>query len=230
VTLRRPRLRLEWRRHWQLSNSRGPDTLAGVVASISGSVRAGTVPEAARFGRVAAIAIPPRALRELPPEPFAGKIVVDATNHYPDHDGRFPELDGSDISSSAALASLLPRARVVKAFNTLYFRRNRNRIAARRAPRRRLTDDDRRGTRWSSSRQTNIRRSGSGQAPTRVLTGAMSRPTRHSGMHEREEISMSDETVSARIERLVDEEHTLRTREQSDSTIDPWPAAPTSTP
>ncbi|HEY6592274.1 MAG TPA: NAD(P)-binding domain-containing protein [Actinomycetota bacterium] len=34
-----------------LSNSRGPDTLTGLVASIQGDVRAGTVAEAARFGR-----------------------------------------------------------------------------------------------------------------------------------------------------------------------------------
>jgi predicted dinucleotide-binding enzyme len=106
-----------------LSNSRGPDTLADVVASIPGRVSAGTVTDAARFGDVVAIAIPPRALRDLPPEPFDGKIVVDANNHYPDDDGPFPELDGSDLGSSAVLASLLPGARVVKAFNTLYFKR-----------------------------------------------------------------------------------------------------------
>ncbi|MFL6294518.1 MAG: NAD(P)-binding domain-containing protein, partial [Actinomycetes bacterium] len=41
-----------------LSNSRGPDTLTGVVASVQGDVRAGTVAEAARFGEVVAVAIP----------------------------------------------------------------------------------------------------------------------------------------------------------------------------
>jgi hypothetical protein len=49
-----------------LSNSRGPDTLAGLVASIQGDVRAGTVAEAARFGEVVAVAIPLRAIRDLP--------------------------------------------------------------------------------------------------------------------------------------------------------------------
>jgi 8-hydroxy-5-deazaflavin:NADPH oxidoreductase len=106
-----------------LSNSRGPETLAAVIAAFGGSVRAGSVPEAARFGDVVAIAIPPRALRDLPAGPFAGKIVIDVNNYYPEHDGPFPELDGSDLSSSQALASLLPGARVVKAFNTLYFER-----------------------------------------------------------------------------------------------------------
>jgi predicted dinucleotide-binding enzyme len=106
-----------------LSNSRGPDTLADLVASIPGPVRAGTVSEAARFGGVVAIGVPPRALRDLPPEPFDGRIVIDANNYYPDVDGPFPELDGASRSSSAVLASLLPGARVVKAFNTLYFQR-----------------------------------------------------------------------------------------------------------
>jgi 8-hydroxy-5-deazaflavin:NADPH oxidoreductase len=106
-----------------LSNSRGPETLAAVVSALGGSVRAGTVREAARFGDVVAIAIPPRALRDLPAGPFAGKIVIDVNNYYPEQDGPFPELDGSHLSSSQALASLLPGARIVKAFNTLYYER-----------------------------------------------------------------------------------------------------------
>jgi 8-hydroxy-5-deazaflavin:NADPH oxidoreductase len=53
-----------------LSNSRGPDTLTDLVASIQSDVLAGTVPEAARFGEVVAVAIPLRAIRDLPPEPW----------------------------------------------------------------------------------------------------------------------------------------------------------------
>jgi 8-hydroxy-5-deazaflavin:NADPH oxidoreductase len=75
-----------------LSNSRGPETLAGVVASIAGDVRAGTLSEAARFGDMAAVAIPVPAIRDLPPEPFAGKIVIDANNYYPEPGKRVREL------------------------------------------------------------------------------------------------------------------------------------------
>jgi 8-hydroxy-5-deazaflavin:NADPH oxidoreductase len=103
-----------------LSNSRGPDTLDGVVASIEGSVRAGTVEEAVRFGDLAAVAIPTQAIRDLPPEPFAGKLAIDANNYYPDPDWRLPELDADEVTSSELLASLLPGATVVKAFNTIY--------------------------------------------------------------------------------------------------------------
>jgi 8-hydroxy-5-deazaflavin:NADPH oxidoreductase len=103
-----------------LSNSRGPETLDDVVASIEGDVRAGTVDEAARFGDLAAVAIPTQAIRELPSEPLAGKVVVDANNYYPERDWRLPELDADEVTSSELLASLLPGATVVKAFNTIY--------------------------------------------------------------------------------------------------------------
>jgi predicted dinucleotide-binding enzyme len=106
-----------------LSNSRGPDTLDEVVASIEGDVRAGTVADAARFGDLVAVAIPTQAIRELPPEPFAGKLVIDANNYYPEPDWRLPELDADEVTSSELLASLLPGATVVKAFNTIYFGR-----------------------------------------------------------------------------------------------------------
>ena len=78
-----------------LSNSRGPDTLAEVVASIEGNVRAGTV----------AVAIPPRAILDLPLAPFAGKIVVDANNYFPEFHGQFPELAADQITARSASAS-----------------------------------------------------------------------------------------------------------------------------
>jgi 8-hydroxy-5-deazaflavin:NADPH oxidoreductase len=118
-----------------LSNSRGPDTIVDLIASIQdpsarpsgserrGTVRAGTVSEAARFGPLAAVAVPPRAIPHLPPEPFAGRIVIDVNNYYPEPGGRLPELDADETTSSELLASVLPRATVVKAFNTTYFGR-----------------------------------------------------------------------------------------------------------
>jgi 8-hydroxy-5-deazaflavin:NADPH oxidoreductase len=106
-----------------LSNSRGPDTLADLVASIQGDVRAGTVAEAARFGEVVAVAIPLQAIWDLPPEPFAGKLVIDANNYFPQRDGHIPELDADQTTSSELLASLLRGATVVKAFNTVFFQR-----------------------------------------------------------------------------------------------------------
>jgi predicted dinucleotide-binding enzyme len=106
-----------------LSNSRGPDTLTAVVTSIQGDVRAGTVAETARFGKVVAVAIPLHAIGDLPPEPFAGKLVVDPNNYRPQRDGHIPQLDADQTTSSELLASMLPGASVVKAFNTVFFQR-----------------------------------------------------------------------------------------------------------
>ena len=115
-----------------LSNSRGPETLADRVAELGPSARAATVPEAAVFGDVVVVAIPLGRFRELPAEPFTGKIVVDADNYYPRRDGRIAELESGEATSTELLARHLPGARVLKAFNTIYFGhlRERGRPAA----------------------------------------------------------------------------------------------------
>jgi predicted dinucleotide-binding enzyme len=57
----------------------------------------------------------------LPAAAFAGKVVIDANNYYAGRDGAIAELDDDSTTSSELLAARLPGARVVKAFNTLYF-------------------------------------------------------------------------------------------------------------
>lgn len=102
-----------------LSNSRGPDTLSGVVAELGDGVRAGTTREAVAFGEIVFLAIPYFAVEETARDsgPWDGKLVVDLTNYYAGRDGK--ELDPGDESSSVIVASHLPGARVVKAFNTI---------------------------------------------------------------------------------------------------------------
>jgi 8-hydroxy-5-deazaflavin:NADPH oxidoreductase len=101
-----------------VSNSRGPETLEGLVAAIGPRARASTVEEAADFGEVVLVAIPFFAYETLPTDLLAGKIVVDAMNYYPGRDG---EMDLDGLGSSELLARHLPDARVVKAFNTMYY-------------------------------------------------------------------------------------------------------------
>jgi predicted dinucleotide-binding enzyme len=105
-----------------LANSRGPASLAERVTELGPNVRAGTVEEAARFGEVVLLAVPLRAYRDLPPEPFAGRIVVDANNYFPQRDDEIPELERGDATSSELLAERLADARVVKALNHLNYR------------------------------------------------------------------------------------------------------------
>lgn len=81
-----------------------------------------TVEEAADSGELVLVAIPLHAIDTLPPEPFAGKVVVDANNYYPGRDGQIAELDSGELTSSELLARQLPGATIVKAFNTMHFK------------------------------------------------------------------------------------------------------------
>jgi predicted dinucleotide-binding enzyme len=104
-----------------LSNSRGPHTLREQVASLPATVRASTVEEAASGGEVVVVAIPLHRFRELPAAAFADKIVVDTGNYYPGRDGVMPQLETGQTTSSEMVAGHLGGARLVKAFNTIYF-------------------------------------------------------------------------------------------------------------
>jgi 8-hydroxy-5-deazaflavin:NADPH oxidoreductase len=105
-----------------LSNSRGPETLKGLVDELGPLARAGTVEQAAAAGEIVVVAIPLRAYRSVPAEPLAGKIVIDADNYYPQRDGHIAELDARSLTSSELLQRHLATARVVKAFNNIYYR------------------------------------------------------------------------------------------------------------
>jgi 8-hydroxy-5-deazaflavin:NADPH oxidoreductase len=106
-----------------LSNSRGPESLADLVADIAarptarGSVRAATAPEAAAAADLAVVTIPLRALGRVPVEPLAGKVVLDTGNYYPGRDGQIADLDERRVTSSELLQRHLPTSSVVKAFN-----------------------------------------------------------------------------------------------------------------
>jgi 8-hydroxy-5-deazaflavin:NADPH oxidoreductase len=103
-----------------ISNSRGPETLAPLVAELGAHARAATVLEAASAGEIVVVTIPLRHYRTVPVEPLAGKIVIDTNNYYPERDGRFPELDDESTTTSELLQAHLPASRVVKAFNHIY--------------------------------------------------------------------------------------------------------------
>ena len=102
-----------------LSNSRGPDTLADVVAQLGPRASAATVDDAAAAGDIVVVAIPLHAYEQVPVAPLAGKIVLDADNYYPQRDGHIAALDSGETTSAELLAAHLPASRVVKVFNTI---------------------------------------------------------------------------------------------------------------
>ncbi len=103
-----------------ISNSRGPQTLSGLLAELGPRARAGTPEEAARAGDMVVVTIPLKAYRTVPVEPLAGKIVIDTMNYYPQRDGHIPELDNESTTTSDLLQAHLPTSKVVKAFNHIY--------------------------------------------------------------------------------------------------------------
>ncbi|MEU2428410.1 NAD(P)-binding domain-containing protein [Streptomyces sp. NPDC007861] len=104
-----------------LSNSRGPQTLAGLVAELGPRARAATPAEAAAAGDWVVVTVPLKNYRQVPVAPLAGKVVLDTNNYYPERDGRIAELDAETATTSELLQRHLPDAKVVKAFNNIYF-------------------------------------------------------------------------------------------------------------
>jgi len=101
-----------------VGNSRGPASLASLVRELGPQARASTVQDACIFGEVVLVAIPYGKYQTLPAERLEGKIVVDAMNYYPQRDG---QIELGDLTSTELLAQFLGGARVVKAFNTMFY-------------------------------------------------------------------------------------------------------------
>ena len=103
-----------------ISNSRGPETLAALVAELGPAARAATPEEAAAAGDIVIVTIPLKNYRAVPVEALKGKIVIDTNNYYPQRDGHIPALDNESTTTAELLQAHLPRSKVVKAFNHLY--------------------------------------------------------------------------------------------------------------
>jgi predicted dinucleotide-binding enzyme len=104
-----------------MSNSRGPETLEGLVAELGPGARAATAEEAAKAGDVVVVTIPLKAYREVPEAALRGTIVLDTMNYYPERDGEIAELEDESTTTSQLLAAHLPESAVVKVFNNIFF-------------------------------------------------------------------------------------------------------------
>jgi len=100
-----------------VANSRGPASLAALAAETGAT--AATVEQAARAADVVIVAVPEKAVPQLPSDVLAASsaVVVDAGNYYPSRDGRIGEIeDGLAESEWVARVLGVP---VVKAFNNI---------------------------------------------------------------------------------------------------------------
>ncbi|MGZ4498188.1 MAG: NADPH-dependent F420 reductase, partial [Nocardioides sp.] len=91
-----------------LSNSRGPETLADLVAELGDHARAATAAEAAAAGDVVVVTIPLKSYRDVPVEPLRGKVVIDTNNYYPQRDGEIAELEDESTTTAELLQAHLP--------------------------------------------------------------------------------------------------------------------------
>jgi predicted dinucleotide-binding enzyme len=102
-----------------MSNSRGPETLAELVAELGPKARAATAVEAAEAADIAVVTVPFKNYTDVPVEPLAGKIVIDTNNYYFERDGHYSALDNGETTVTTLLQEHLPTSRVAKAFNAI---------------------------------------------------------------------------------------------------------------
>ena len=103
--------------HVVMSNSRGPETLAELVAELGPNASAATGADAASAADFVVVTVPLKAALSIPVAPLAGKVVIDTNNYYFERDGHIKEIDNHAITVSGLLQRYLVGARVAKGFN-----------------------------------------------------------------------------------------------------------------
>ena len=110
--------------HQVLFSSRNPENLKQLVDRLGPLASAGTVREALAFGDAIFIAVPYAAYPQIGKDyakELAGKIVLDAGNAVLARDGEITK-EAREIGIGATSTKYLPKARIVRAFNTLNYR------------------------------------------------------------------------------------------------------------
>lgn len=105
--------------------TRHPETLGPLLAEAGPNASAGSPEEAARFGETVFCSVPYGAWPSLAPAlaPLvSGKAVLDSANPYPERDGDFARNAIAAGEGAGVPVARLPSARLVRAFNSVYFK------------------------------------------------------------------------------------------------------------
>lgn len=108
-----------------LFSSRHPEQLKSLADKAGDNGSTGNVKEAAEFGKLVILAVPFRAIPEIAEysKLMERKIMVDATNPFPNRDGEMATRQKeSGKTSSRFVADYFPGSHVLKAFNTIFYR------------------------------------------------------------------------------------------------------------
>ena len=101
-----------------MANSTGMGNLQELAQAAG--CHGGKLNEVTQFSDLLILAIPLKAIWQLEPSLFEGKIVLDANNYYPARDGVISALERQETTTSGMLqAHLGNRAKVVKFFNAI---------------------------------------------------------------------------------------------------------------
>jgi 8-hydroxy-5-deazaflavin:NADPH oxidoreductase len=118
------------RKHWAAAghevmfSSRHPEELESMAKQANAQV--GTITEAANFSDVILLAIPfgkiPDVTKQIGTLP--NKILIDATNPYPQRDGEMAQqvIDDPTQTATGFVATQFAGTPVVKAFNSIYYK------------------------------------------------------------------------------------------------------------
>lgn len=99
-----------------IANSRGPETLARLVAELGPSARAATARQAAAAADFAVVAVPLKLTNNMPVDELAGKIVLDTNNYMAARDGNFPSIDSGVKTVHELRQEHLPASKIAVAF------------------------------------------------------------------------------------------------------------------
>ena len=104
-----------------ISSSGSAERIALIVDVLAPGADALTTPEVIAGADAVILALPLGKVSTLPAAALAGKLVIDAANHWEPVDGPLPEFtdDPEGRGTSEIVAEMLPGARIVKAFSHL---------------------------------------------------------------------------------------------------------------
>ena len=108
--------------HEVMFSSRHPEELQSMADEVG--AKTGTTEEAAAFGEVILLAIPYGKVPDVAQQigGLENKILIDAGNPYPQRDGEVAQkvIDDESQTATGYIASLFPKAKTVKAFNSVH--------------------------------------------------------------------------------------------------------------